>query len=468
MTHEDFQKSYQAQLLTQIKGAYFQFRRRSDRQADLYGEDVCLRTERERIEQFEAVPDKPFLIVLHPTFGRPGSLAYRVWSALEQYLIQNTAPTLDISPSKLLAMVSVKKNQSRLKELHLALHQLSSTQIHYHSRPYLKSNANVTASFTLLSFETLENRKSYQITIDPLIIDQLRRKKKFYIHNHNRLETLSPCSQCFALLVLDGLTRRYIKHRQRSEKSPQFFYQKSYQRICDQWLAGAKPYATVSEAMRNHLKQRIDDLVECRILSPETRLLPSMVVEFYPGAGFLEDYSALYQNAKKTDSPYAEVKELIEYFGQCYAGGNRAPQPSDYATADKFIQQYGFQAAKQFVHFACRQAMGSKWNDIRLMKAIEKYQDDFKVLLDQNTKPAPVQRPDDNQIAEYDRHVSLIYKKSYQNLRTDQRKRVDEMVAVGLQQLPESQKEIVTQQCVAIVSNVAVPTIQQWMLKKVG
>ena len=109
-----------------------------------------------------------------------------------------------------------KKNGNRLVEQNNALHQLEETFIYYHSRAFLKSKGeNKRDKLRLISVErTLkpgtEKVLNYKITVDPLFCTVLKKSRKFFTVNADRISELEPAAHCFAVIVTIALTRRYI------------------------------------------------------------------------------------------------------------------------------------------------------------------------------------------------------------------------------------------------------------------
>ena len=427
----------------------------------MYGSKVCLKDQRSRIQQFEADPTEPFLIMLHPTFGRPGSLAYRLWTHLERGLSKNTQ-TIDVSVSKLLSILNLSKNQRRIIELNNALNQLEHTKIVYHSSPFLgaKPADNVRSSFGLISSNVHcgGSWRSYEITIDPLVIDMMRGKRRYFSFNWQRIADLHPASQCFALLVLDGMTRRHIKYT-RSKETGEFYYQKSYSAICDEWLSGSTPYPTPGVARKQHLNGRFKDLIKCGVLSDKTELTNSMVVKFYPGPGFLMDYQQLYPTVTPTEK--IEAEQLIKFFSQLYHGNESRTIPaSDYSAAKKYIFDYGSLAeAKTFVAFAVRAAQLTKWNNIKFLSALDRYRNEYD-------RSRSVDAPDKPAITDlhrevYEKETNQMILDSYHALPPHNKKTID--TAIALEDPDPSSFDIKVIQYMHIYRLTSVPTIEQWL-----
>lgn len=470
MSDEQFKKIYQSQSLATLKGAYFRFQRRTSATADesIYGSNVCLKNERSRIQQFEADPQAPFLVVLHPTYGRPGSLAYRIWTQLERRLSDNIQ-TINVSVSELLSMVNLAKNQKQTIQLNNALNQLENTKIMYHSTPFLKAKPadNVRSSFGLIKHNTHcgGSWPIYEITIDPLVVEMMREKRRFYSFNWERIADLHPASQCFALLVLDGMTRRYIKYM-RLKETGDFYYQKSYAKICDEWLAGSTPYPTPGTARKQHLNGRIKDLIDCGILSTRSGLTNSMVVEFYPGKGFLSDYQHMHPSVSSKDK--AEALELIKYFSKLYQGDeNRIIPPSDHIAARQFITYYGsLGAAKSFIAFAVRSAKHTKWNDIKFLNALSRYQNQYAQSLNSTPKPDKKSALTDAQRQAYEEETNQLIIEAYHALPPHDRATIDKAIDSNTQDTIAIEEKII--QYMHIYRFVAVPTLDQWLNKNVA
>jgi len=465
----DLQRLYQAHCVTQFRGCYFQFSKNltKDIEQEIYGDTVCLKTERQKIEAFESNEAKPFLVVVHPTYGRPGVLAYRIWVGIERYISKSRVAKIETSGTGILKIAGLDKGGHQQKQIPTALKQLQYTTIHYHSRPFFKqkSGVNIADAFSLLKYTThrINKRLYYTLSIDPLLEEQLFVKKRFYIVNWDTIKDLNPASQNYALMVSDGMTRRYTKFINNKENGD-FVYNKAHDKVCRDFIGSHQPSTTPKGATRQ-LAKRNNDLINAKILAS----VPAIEGEnlntlFRPGAAFFKDYEDIYSRSHKLKSPENEVRELIALFGRQYHGHNRrVPSITDYATADGLIQERGYEEAKRFVIYNTRLAILSNWKDIKQLAALKKkeFVDLFEDHKAKRKSPSTEPKISEQQFSDYREYLDEWYIDQYNILTDEDLKKVDLFLA----EFSSNEDTITYDRQIAIQKTLRLvePTIQQWL-----
>jgi|GEM_PF-2141862 len=467
---DDFEKIYQAQCISKIKGAYFQFSRNLTKNpvVELYGETVCLESERKKIALFEADNDAPYLVVVHPTHGRPGSLAYKIWTGIEKRLSNFEQATFETTIAGITKLANLSKKGNQSEAIEAALDQLENTIIRYHSRAFLdaRNSPNETKKFSLLKYKKhkINKRVYYVITVDPLIVDQLFEKNKFYICNWDRIKGLSPANQCYAFSLIDAMTRRYIKYL-KAEENGKFVYNKSHKAICIDWMGATQPRTTEAQAARQ-TNSRNKAVVDCGLLSDIPEIVATTLnTVFQPGNGFFDDYKALYERADKYESDDKEIKEIVALFGRTYFGTDKHKHSIyDFATADALIQKHGYDEAKEFVLYTCRLAILERWNNIRQLSALNKkeYVAGFNKYINakQRDNSSNVDYTEE-QHREFRSYLDQWYINHYSDLYDDQKAAVDKFIEEYFVSNPET-LEYDRQNAIRRMFNPNEPTIQQW------
>lgn len=462
-----FTKIYQPHALTKIRGSFFRFA--PDRSGTIYGDRICIDSDRDRIKAFEENPKQPFLLVVHPTFGRPGSHAYKIWRYLEEQHVARGNYRLHTTPLDLLRACGFKKNSDRYRDQLIALKQLEHTVVFYHSQAFLHTKPpNKRSALKMISVDTVlkadsEKVDSFRIEVSPIISSELKSRRKFYTINADRLGALVPATHCFAVLVCDALTRRYVKYL-REKEDGEWYYNKPYPRVCEDWLANTVPHKKHSEAYRKHLEPHLNELIKIELLSPKSTLTQGQLI-LYPGDGFISDYQQMYVER------YSEESEaLVKYFGQQYTGNeHRVARPDDYKYATRLITAHGFEPAKAFVYHAVRIAVHKdKWSDIQYFKAIDKYREGYfrqqqeQVIKPANTKTESAPMDPSSLYTEYQAAISPRAIKHYESLTNEQKQRIDESLVTGSE--TEKFESLLT--LLRITANINLPTLEQWQSSK--
>ena len=425
---DDLDKYYQAHTLSRVRGVVFNFQRKNRESRKLkggiYGNDVCLQSERNKIDAFKANPSQPYLVLLHPTHGQPGSLAYRVQIALERHINKTMESGLEATSTELLRMIGLKPNIKRRAELDVALDQLQYTFVEYHSRAFFKTRKNIQDRFSFISYSVDKSKKTpvYRIQVHSTISSELLDKRKFQVYNFNRIAHLEPFTQCFALCVLDALTRRKIKH-DKSSATGAWHYNKAYNAICSQWLGGLSPRPTHSRAWSDHLKARISALVDCGILHSDSHLSKSANaptedlpfnanVLLYPGEGFLQDHDRLHPKKASIENENKEMSEqvdqIIAVFNQSYLY-DRQPHESDRRGAAYWIEEYGFEKAKQFVGWAAQQANNSNYSDLKYITGLKTFRKKYEELAKPAALPGQTDKYTEEELRQYNSYLEKFY-----------------------------------------------------------
>lgn len=410
-------KFYTPHSLAKIKGAIFKWRqpnKKNPKPIDIYGTTLCVETERDKIANFYADPTVPFLIILHPTFGQPGKLAYRILIGIERHLNKYHEPVIEVTLSELLLLAGVTRSQQRDEDIVIALDQLSHTEIAYHSKPYLKTGKNIRSSFNIISYKVQKSgiHTQFTIIVDEHVTDPLLKNKQFHIYNFDRIARLDPMVQCFALCVLYQLTRRKIKH-DNSGASGRWHYHKSYNFVCEHWLGGLSPRPNVSRAMQDHLSRRIEPLVKCGLLDSDSTLDSAMNLLLYPGEGFFADYELLHPKPTATADELQQRQALVELFDKNLLV-DRPTHHKDPYHAKSLIDELGFEEAKRFVLWGAQQANVTKF-DIKYLSGLSVYKKDY-----QKYKPAPrpkeALKPTQAERQAYEDYVTRHYRRIEDNL----------------------------------------------------
>ena len=373
----------------------------------IYGNKVCLKTEREKIDQFEATRDDSFLITVHPTYGIPGSMAFNIWLWLNNQLKYYKEP-FQYTAGGLIKAMDMSKSSKTIREVVIALHQLQFTTIHYCTLDFLKlrDRDRENDSFSFLHVKHKPRAKNlgdlYTITPDPVLLDIYQNRRfKYHTYNFERIKGGKGAQHKLFLLVLYYHLNKMVKAAGKN-LSANTHYHCSYENFCDQWLGGRKP-KELYRAYQHHLHWRVELGVQAGLITSDSNLYPPMRngkpvantdkrnVRFYPTRVFFSEYEYL-QPVKKTKTLDEDIITLFNHFSMKYQGDtNRDIEGSDKYTAKDLIAKYGgLEQAKEYVTFATDCV--KNWRGIISMAAINRpiYHKQFAQL--PKNKAMPVKR----------------------------------------------------------------------------
>lgn len=329
-------------------------------------------------------------IIIHPHYGRPAILAYKVYEAIFKKLSDYGYPVpeaVSFSYRELARLIDHRSfGGTQHKQLQNAIKQLLNTEIEFWG--YDKESQQ----WGMLSFRIITNAlfsgnrgrlTECCVKLDPLIIRNLNRHYSFCL-NFARMSSLEPIAAALYKRLFFHFSTRYSNEGEKA-----FPWVKDYATICKEWLGGLaiKRYKSkVQEQLGPHLDAIINTGLIQRFDIFKNSDSSGFNFIFYPGKGFFEDYENFYvkhpqiqiQFSHTTDEQKIQKPlELVAYFYERLYGNQETQQSLMFSVketefAAMLLQNHSFEEAKELVDYALTQAPRTKF-EMRSFGAIRTY-----------------------------------------------------------------------------------------------
>ena len=334
-------------------------------------------------------------IDIHPDYGQPSILAYRVLQAAFHKITLEGRPfpeTVSFSFRELSRIIGrdvwggkdAQEIVRAIRQLQRTVVTLSIDSADSKTKRWVEFSLVITSGFVANSDATSPSRvKTAVITLHPVIIDSMR-SGHFVVFNWDRVNSLSPLSAALYKRLYLHLSNLFEnKHNRATLK-----FEKDYEAICGEWLGGLQPYPYKSR-IEQQLKPHLDAL-------KDAGLIRSWGVErkadgkgyklvFRPGAGFFADYDLFYagssarvlqfQRAADEASIHGPL-ELTQYFYQKLHKTQKLDTDifpeKDVQFAETILRRYGMDESHAIVDFTLASAETTKFA-IKNIRAIEVY-----------------------------------------------------------------------------------------------
>ena len=277
---------------------------------------------------------QPVTVDVHPAFGQPSVLAYKVLQAIFLKLTEQGceatedgrclySDSVSFSQRELSRLTSRSVGGRQSRQLYDAIMQLQSTKVVASIYDKASDAWQVTSFMPLISAlfagrgETLTR---CAVQLHPVILASLNRRHVafFNLHRLNQLDTLGLVLYKRVFFHLSNL----MHDRKRRD---QLKFWKDYESICTEWLGGLKPLRYRSDIIKDQLGRHLEALkatgLISRYLLEKNAAGDGFNLTFYAGQGFFEDYEAYYCGQVKPRrltqaAELSEVKalELVAYF----------------------------------------------------------------------------------------------------------------------------------------------------------
>ena len=339
--------------------------------------------------------DRGLKIELHPDYGQPSIMAYRVLQAMFRKITLEGRPfpdTVAFSYRELSRIIGREVWGGKDgREIIKAIRQLQRTVVtltlengQKQERRWVEFSLVVTSGFISSSDTASAGRiKSVVLTIHPLVIDSMRRGH-FVIFNWDRIITLSPLSSALYKRLYLHLSNLFeTKHNKATLR-----FEKDYEDVCAEWLGGLQPYPFKSR-IEQQLKPHLDTL-------KSSGLIRSWAVEkkvdgkhyklvLTPGAGFFLDYDLFYHGSKarvlqfQRAADEAHIQAPLEFARYFYQSLHKIKKldteifsEKDIEFAERLLKRYGMDECRALADFVLASAASTKFA-IKNIKAIETY-----------------------------------------------------------------------------------------------
>jgi hypothetical protein len=268
---------------------------------------------------------QPVSIEIHPNYGQPSVLAYKVLQAIFLKLTEEGCElsedgrclyndTVTFSARELALLAGRSWSGRTSAQLHQAIMQLRSTLIN--ATLYDKGAERwEMANFQVLTSAYFAGRGETitrcAVRLAPEVMASLNRRHVAFFNLH-RLSTLDTLGLVLYKRVFFHLSN--LMHE--SKRHNELRLWKDYETICKEWLGGLKPLRHKSKIVQEQLGRHLDDLAKTGLIRryavDKNAAGDGFNVAFWPGKGFFEDYQHYYLDQKQPRLRFRAVAELEE------------------------------------------------------------------------------------------------------------------------------------------------------------
>jgi hypothetical protein len=333
------------------------------------------------------VRKEPVTVQIHPDFGQPSVLAYKVLQAIFLKVAETGCSltedgrclydgTVSFSARELAALTGRAWAGKTSEELHQAMMQLRRTAIT--ASLYDKETDEwATADFEVLITAYFAGRGQTitrcSVRLHPQIVASLNRRH-VATFNLARLRTLDTIRLVLYKRIFFHFSN--LMHEKKGRGSLRFT--KDYEAICREWLGGLKPERYKSKIIDNQLGRHFDALKATGLIGRAPSLEKNKAgigfnLTFHPGPGFFEDYQAYYLDKKparltmRTVAELEEVKalELVAYFHR-KLGRLERTRFEDHETAyvTELLAKYTEAEVRDLIDYAVAEAPRTNWEPL--------------------------------------------------------------------------------------------------------
>ena len=263
-------------------------------------------------------PDQPIIIDIHPSYGQPSVLAYKVLQAIFQKITEDGVQHTDdgravytdvasFSQRELARLVGRKGwGSATSQQLLDAVMQLHRTGIV--ATLYDKETADwYAASFYLIDDAIFSGRgdtlSACSVRLSSHVMKSLNRRH-VATFNLTRLNGLEPIGLAMYKRIFYHLANIYHPRMRRSELE----FKKDYADVCREWLGGLKKRQHKSTIIRDQLGPHLDALKERRLIQRWTLTRNAkgdgFNLTFMPGQAFFYDYQLYYVDSQQPRLPF--------------------------------------------------------------------------------------------------------------------------------------------------------------------
>jgi hypothetical protein len=335
---------------------------------------------------------QPVSVHIHPEFGQPSVLAYKVLQAIFLKLAeQGCVPTEDgrclyhdtvsFSQRELAYLVGRTWSGRTSQQLYEAVMQLQRTLIIAHLYDK-QSDQWALATFYVTPSALFAGRGETitrcMVRLAPEVMASLNRRHVAFF-NLRRLSSLETIGLVLYKRVFFHLSNLMHEGKRRGALR----YTKDYEAICREWLGGLKALRHRSKILQEQLGRHLEELIETGLI--RRYALEKNVggtgfnLTFYPGQGFFEDYEHYYQGAPKPRRLAAvaeleEVKalELVAHFHRALGHSQTRFEEHETAYADELLTTYSDTEIRDLIAYAVERARESKF-DMLYFGALKRY-----------------------------------------------------------------------------------------------
>jgi hypothetical protein len=336
-------------------------------------------------------------IEVHPTYGQPSVLAYRVLQGIFRKLTEEGLPASDTVSFTRRELAQLAGRQSfggkQSQEIFHALMQLHRTGI---SASFMEKSADGNPSARrwirldfLVITKLLTSGKGSELSecvmqLEPKIVESLN-LRHWTCFNWQRLQGFEP----IGMAIYKRLYRHFSNLYQPGRTAARDLrFEKDYVAILAEWLGGlnAERY---SSKVKQQLGEHLDALVRSGLIRKWTVSKKAaglgLKMTFWPGAGFFEDYDRFYRDGQPTlrfgraadRRAIQEPHELAAYFHDRRGHATPRLHTKEVMFASHLLERYAYDDIRGLIDYSLRRA-GETQFDMRYLTAIKQYVPDWQ------------------------------------------------------------------------------------------
>ncbi len=327
-------------------------------------------------------------IELHPSYGQPSVLAYRVLQAIFKKLSDQGLPAsgkVSFSQRELARLVGrAGFGGHQSQQLFHALMQLHRTGISAElldkeTKEWARADFLLVTSLLTSGRGTVNRQLSECVVqLEPKIVESLR-KRHWACFNWTRMQQLEP----IGMAIYKRLHRHFSNLYETKATARGLRFEKDYEDLLGEWLGGLKPEGYVSR-IEKQLGPHLDAITETGLLSKWAVAKRAdgrgFKLTFWPGKGFFEDYEGFYRNAgiapRATAS--ADVRaiqqphEIVAHFHERRGHSADMYDAKEVAFASQLLDRYGLDEVRSLIDWSIAKAEETRF-EMRYLMAIRQY-----------------------------------------------------------------------------------------------
>jgi len=350
----------------------------------------------ERIELNRGIDTKSIVIEPHPSHGRPGPLAHKVFVAIIKKHSDYGRPVqseVSFSKRELIRLVGRNRLGGRdSEEFTEALQQIHRTFITTNFRD--KAGRFLEESFNIFPRILIARKSAATDPVEACIVSLADpiiaslKDEHFTCLNHSLMRELGTVGQALYLRLFFHFKNLYDGHHDSRLK-----FEKRYDDICAEWLGGLTVHTKKSLIEREQLGRHLRDLVRAGFLASYAIEKASarasgeggFKLVFRPGAAFFADYDRFYRHRSQGDLQFdfhGEQRTLAEPLKVAYLFlEKRTGRPlklipyvssKDVETAKRLLRSIGFDQIGEFLTYGLAEARKTKF-DVQSLGGLQQY-----------------------------------------------------------------------------------------------
>jgi hypothetical protein len=316
--------------------------------------------------------ERPVSIDIHPRWGQPSVLAYKIVQAIFLKMTEAGEPypnAVAFTQRELARLVGRKTwGGADSRQIYNAMMQLQSTRItcsihNKEAKEHFEVNFNFLATTLFSSRDKSINECVVQV--HDAIVASLNRNHAIWL-NYDRLRTLDTIGMVFYKRLFFHLSNTYRTTTSRST----FKFEKDYEDICGEWLGGLKPekYKSRIEKQLGKYIESVQETSLIRRFEIVARIRGSgFKLVFYPGQGFYDDYQEFYLRSPKRAVKLPERTpgnphplQLVGYFHELLGHSHKSFSDKECSQAAELLKVYSDEEVRALIKHAV--AQGKKAN----------------------------------------------------------------------------------------------------------